>query len=98
MMNVSFVPSICIHRSIILTFIEKKEVCLSIFFPAENIFFQQFLFSFPQETSFPRQIPGSDESSFGLGVFLGVVFFSFFHSEYEAAVNLSAQNLQYIPV
>ena len=42
-MNISFVPSICIHRSIILIFIEKK-VCLSIFphwkycFPRFSIF------------------------------------------------------------
>ena len=33
MMNIGFVPSICIHRSIILIFIEKK-VCFSIFWGA----------------------------------------------------------------
>ena len=33
MMNVSFVPSICIHRSIILIFIEKKYACRFLFPP-----------------------------------------------------------------
>ena len=37
MTNISFVPSICFHRSIILIFIERK-VCLSIFFPGKYIF------------------------------------------------------------
>ena len=37
MTNISFVPSVCIHRSIILIFIEK-EVCLSIFFHGKYIF------------------------------------------------------------
>ena len=31
--NISFVPSICIHRSIISILIGKEKVCLSIFFP-----------------------------------------------------------------
>ena len=26
-MNISFAPSVCIHRSIVLTFIEKKYAC-----------------------------------------------------------------------
>ena len=57
--NISFVPSICIHRSIILFFAEQKKVCLLIFFPW-NIFFPAiFLFSFPWESSFLQQIPGS---------------------------------------
>ena len=55
MMTISFVPSICIHRSIILNFIQKK-VCLSIFSPAKYIFLQ---FSIPQESPFQRWIPGS---------------------------------------
>ena len=37
MMNISFVPSVCLHRSIILIFIEK-EVCFLIFFP-QKIYF-----------------------------------------------------------
>ena len=36
-MNISFVPSVCINRSFILIFIEKK-VCMSIFFPQKNFF------------------------------------------------------------
>ena len=56
-MNTSFLPSICIYRSIILIFIEKKYVY---FFPLENILFRDFQFSFPRESSFPRRIPGSD--------------------------------------
>ena len=36
-MNISFLTSICIHRSITLIFTGKK-VCLSIFFPTENFF------------------------------------------------------------
>ena len=31
------------------------------FFPTDNIFFRDFLFSFPQESSFPWRIPGSDK-------------------------------------
>ena len=58
MTNISFVPSICTQRSIILIFTEKK-VCLSIFFPTENTFFRNFWFSFPRESSFPRRIPRS---------------------------------------
>ena len=37
MMNINFVPSICIHRSIILIFIEKKSVLVD-FFPRKRIF------------------------------------------------------------
>ena len=36
MTNISFVPSICIHRSITLIFTEKKYACR--FFSMENIF------------------------------------------------------------
>ena len=50
-MNISFLTSICIHRSIIFIFIGKK-VCLSIFFQTENIFSHDFRFSFPRESSF----------------------------------------------
>ena len=57
MMNVSFVPSICIHRSIILIFTEKSM--LVDFFPPQKISFSDdFLFSFPRESSFPQWIPG----------------------------------------
>ena len=55
-MNTSFLPSICIHRSIILISIEKSVY----FFPLENILFHDFQLSFPRESSFPRRIPGSD--------------------------------------
>ena len=44
-MNISFVPSIWIHRSIILIFIGKK-VCLSIFFPRKIYFSAIFYFHF----------------------------------------------------
>ena len=57
-MNISFVPSVCIHRSIILIFIEKKYTC-RFFPPMENIFFRDFPFSFPQESLFLWRIPGS---------------------------------------
>ena len=40
--KISFLPSICIHRSIILIFIEKK-VCLSIFFPHGKYFVPRLL-------------------------------------------------------
>ena len=43
MMNISFVHSICIHRSIILIFLEKK-VCLSIFFHGKDIFLRFSMF------------------------------------------------------
>ena len=58
-MYISFVLSICIHRSVILIFIEKKYACQG-FFSMVNIFFRNFWFSFPRESSFPRRIPGSD--------------------------------------
>ena len=54
--NISFVPSICTHRSIILIFIESMLVD---FFSTEKIFFRDFRFSFLQESSFPRRIPGA---------------------------------------
>ena len=53
-MNISFVLSICIHRSIILIFIEKNM--LVIVLPTEQVFFPDFQFSFPRESSFPWQI------------------------------------------
>ena len=40
-MNLSFLTSICIHRSIILIFI-GKNVCFSIFFPRKILFFPRF--------------------------------------------------------
>ena len=57
----SFVPSICLHWSIILIFIEKKYACR--FFSMENIFFHDFRFSFPWESSFPWWILGSESTS-----------------------------------
>ena len=57
-MKISFLPSICIHRSIILIFIDKKYACW-FFFPTKNILFRDFWFSFPWESSFPQRIPGS---------------------------------------
>ena len=57
-MNISFVPSICIHRSIILIFTEKTYAC-PFFFP-QTIFFRDIRFSFLRESSFQRRIPGSD--------------------------------------
>ena len=56
MMNISFVPSIYIHRSIILSFIGKKKYACQ-FFSLQKIFFCDFRFSFLQESSFWR--PGS---------------------------------------
>ena len=44
-MNMSFVPSICIHRSVIFIFTEKK-VYLSIFFPRDMFFSTIFNFHF----------------------------------------------------
>ena len=55
--NTSFVPSMCIHRSIFFIFIEKSM--LGDFFSTGKIFFHDFRFSFPLESSFPRRIPGS---------------------------------------
>ena len=49
-MNISFVPSICIHRSIILIFIEK--VGLSIFSLMENIFSAIFDLHFRENPRF----------------------------------------------
>ena len=57
MMNISFVPSICIHRSIILIFIEKTKVCLSIFFPRQ-IFPGIFSFHFHENPQFWNFFPG----------------------------------------
>ena len=51
-LNISFLTSICIHRSIILIFIGKK-VCLLIFFQWKIFFFHDFRFSFLRESSFP---------------------------------------------
>ena len=48
-MNISFLTSICIHRSIIWIFIGKK-VCLSIF-SNRNFFPHDFRFSFPRDSS-----------------------------------------------
>ena len=45
MTNISFVPSICIHRSIILIFIEKK-VCLLMLSHRKYIFLQISIFIF----------------------------------------------------
>ena len=42
MINISNVPSICIHRSIILIFIEKKSMLVK--FSTENTFFRDFHF------------------------------------------------------
>ena len=58
-MNITFLPSICIHRSMILIFIEKKCMLVD-FFAMENILFHNFRYSFLRESSFPRRIPGSD--------------------------------------
>ena len=56
-MYISFVPSVCIHRSIISIFKDKKYACR--FFPMENIIFQDFQFLFLRESTFPWWIPGS---------------------------------------
>ena len=62
MTSISFVLSICIHRSIILIFIEKKYACWFVdFSPTQNMFFHNVWFSFPWKSSFPWQIPGSDK-------------------------------------
>ena len=50
MMNISFVPSIYIHRSIILIFIQKKYACRS--FSMENIFSAIFDFQFCENPRF----------------------------------------------
>ena len=50
MMNISFEPSICIHRSIILIFIEKRYACR--FFSTENIFSAIFDFQFGENPHF----------------------------------------------
>ena len=49
-MNISFLPSICIHRSIILIFIEKSM--LVDFFPTENFFPSIFDFHFHENPHF----------------------------------------------
>ena len=59
MTNISFLPLIYIHRSIVLIFIEKKYACQCFFH--RKIFFCDFQFSLPQESPFPRQIPGSEQ-------------------------------------
>ena len=51
MMNVSFVPSIRIHKSIILIFLEKN-VCLWIFFPQQKKFPTIFNFHFRENPHF----------------------------------------------
>ena len=76
-MNISFVPSMCIHRSIILIFIQKKYPCR--FFYPRKIFFRDFRFSFPQKSLFLRRIPGSvlwasGRVDFSLGVNIGSDF------------------------
>ena len=50
MMNISFVPSICIHRSTILIFTEKS--ILVEFFPTENFFPVIFKFHFHENPRF----------------------------------------------
>ena len=67
MMNVSFAPSFCIefHRFIIWIFILKKSMLVD-FFPMENNFSCDLRFSFPRESSSPRQIPGSANWSTGM--------------------------------
>ena len=50
-MNVSFLTSICIHRSIILIFVGKK-VCLSIFFHRKKFFSMIFDFHFCENPCF----------------------------------------------
>ena len=57
-MNVSFLPSICIHRSIISTFIEKKSMLVNFFLHGKFFFLHDFRFSFPCESSFPWRTPG----------------------------------------
>ena len=52
MMNTSFVPSICIHRSIILIFIKKKKGMLVDFFFHSKYFFRNFWLFVPRESSF----------------------------------------------
>ena len=49
-MNIGFLPSLCIHRSIILIYIEKSM--LVDFFPTENTLFRDFWFSFLQNPCF----------------------------------------------
>ena len=62
MMNISFVSSICIQRSIILIFIEKK-VCLSIFFP-QNIYFSAiFDFHFCESPCFRDEFQALNKGS-----------------------------------
>ena len=58
MTNISFVSSICIHRSIVLIFIKKKYACR--FFSQKIYFFRDFRFSSLWESSFLRRIPGSE--------------------------------------
>ena len=50
-MNISFLTSICIHRSIILIFIGKKSMLIDIF-PTENIFSMIFDFHFRENPRF----------------------------------------------
>ena len=55
MTNISFVPSICIHRSIILIFIEKSM--LVDFFPRKKYFSAIFDFHFRENPRFPDEFP-----------------------------------------
>ena len=78
MTNISFLPSVCIHRSIhhlhFQNFIDKKYVCR--FFPMENIFFCDFQFSFPRESSFLQPVPGpGDYSRCAIKRYLSLAFF-----------------------
>ena len=58
MMNISFVPSICHHWRVVLKK-KGKKVWLSIFSHRNYFFPAIFWLSFPRESLFPRQIPGS---------------------------------------
>ena len=49
-MNITFVPSICTHRSIVLIFIEKGMFV--VFFTTENLFLAIFNFYFHENPRF----------------------------------------------
>ena len=51
MTNISFVPSICIHRFIVFIFIEKKSMLVDLF-SMEKIFFREFDFNFRENRRF----------------------------------------------
>ena len=55
MMNVSFVPSIWIHKSIILIFIEKKYAC-RLFFQRKVFFSTIFDFHFRENPPFHDEL------------------------------------------